>query len=421
MKSLILEKDYIEGLNYLEKKKHLNKTRLVKQIYVHGPKSSVELALNLNISLPTSLALINEMLGEGLLEKKGKGVSVGGRKPDLHSLKAGAIYALSIEIGRFDTKMCILDNNHTNITGVQVFNLKITPNRKALEKLVIYAEDLIARWGGDRADLVGVGLSMPGLVDSKKGNNYSYLYEAESTCTLREELEKQLKKPVFIQHDVKSSTMAECRYGIARGKQNVLVVLLDWGIGLGAIVDGKICAGNTGFFGEIGHIPFVDNGELCYCGKRGCLETVASGVAVARKAKESIKSGKDSILNQMMARNRENIEPKQIVEAANKGDQLAIELLSEFGTHLGKGLSTLIQLFNPELIILGGMMAEAKQYLTIPTRQAINTYCMTELREQVALEVSDIGPDSVILGTAYTVFEHVIDRQIQLIGVEKMS
>ncbi|WP_207425849.1 ROK family transcriptional regulator [Pedobacter sp. SYSU D00535] len=421
MKSLILEKEYIEGLSYLEKKKHLNKTRLLKQIYVHGPKSSVELAVNLNISLPTSLALINEMLGEGLLEKKGKGISVGGRKPDLHSLRAGSIYVLSIEIGRFETKMCILDNNHNNITGVQVFNLKITTNRAALKQLVVLTEDFIERSGVDPANLVGVGLSMPGLVDPKKGNNYSYLYEAGASSTLREELESQLKKPVFIQHDVKSSTMAECRRGIAKGKQNVLVVLLDWGIGLGAIVDGKICTGSTGFFGEIGHIPFVDNGDLCYCGKRGCLETVASGVAIARKAKEAIKSGKDSILNQLAASDLENIEPKQIIEAANRGDQFAIELLSEFGTHLGKGLSTLIQLFNPELIILGGIMAEAKQYLTIPTRQAINTYCMTELREQVAIAVSDIGPHSVIFGAAYTVFENVIDAQIQLMMVDKLS
>jgi predicted NBD/HSP70 family sugar kinase len=189
---------------------------------------------------------------------------------------------------------------------------------------------------------------------------------------------------------------------------------MDWGIGLGIIMDGKLQSGMSGFAGEIGHIPFVKDGELCHCGKRGCLETVASGIALARMAKEGIKSGQTSLLNTLSEEEIDQIEPHIVIDAANKGDQYAINILSQVGENLGKAVATLIQLFNPEIIILGGKIAEAKQYITIPMRHAINTYCMTRIRENTKILPSTLGNSAGILGSASIVIENTFERQIEL-------
>jgi predicted NBD/HSP70 family sugar kinase len=250
-------------------------------------------------------------------------------------------------------------------------------------------------------------------VASEEGINYTF-YTTDKAESLQQILEKKLNKPVFIQNDVKSACLAEYRFGLAHGPKNVLVISLDWGIGLGIIMDGKMRTGSSGFAGEFGHIPLVEEGILCHCGKRGCLETVASGIALARMAREGIKSGQNSFLNELSDAEIDQIEPPIIIKAANNGDQYAINILSEIGINLGKGIAILIQLFNPELIILGGKIADAKQYITTPIQHSINTYCMTQLRERTKVTLSELGSHASLLGSVATVMENILELQINL-------
>ncbi|MNV57214.1 N-acetylglucosamine repressor [compost metagenome] len=218
--------------------------------------------------------------------------------------------------------------------------------------------------------------------------------------SLVEAFEKALNLPVIIQNDMAGSAIAEFRHGLAKGKKNALVLLMDWGVGLGIVMDGELRRGATGFSGEFGHIPFVENGALCYCGKHGCLETIASGNALSKTAREGLLLGKKSMLNDLSKEELERIEPEVIINAANRGDQYAIQLLSNIGANMGKGISILIQLFNPELIVLTGKIAKAKQYITLPMQQSINTYCMTQIREEMVIESSVLGENSRLLGYA---------------------
>lgn len=421
MKSIVADKNHLDALSNIEKKKYLQKVRLVKLIYTEGAKSNAEICRLLNISSPTSLILINELLCEGLIEKKGKGRSVGGRKPELYSLTDHSFYVLCIEMDRFKTEMAILDNNNNNITGIRSFPLQITEDKSAVNQLYEFAESLIQYSGIDTGKLVGIGISMPGLIDKDAGQNYTYLFSEEDTKTLQETLEEKFSKPVYIQNDVKTNALAEFRFGLASGKKDVLVLLIDWGIGVGIIMDGKLQSGASGFSGEIGHTPFASDGELCYCGKRGCLETVASGIALTKKARQGIHKGETSILTSLTEEEIERIEPKTIIDAANKGDQYAISILSDLGHNLGKATATLIQLFNPELIILGGKIADAKQYITIPMRHSINTYCMTRIREGVKIKLSNLGQDAGLLGSASIVMENILENQIVLAGSSRSA
>ncbi|RDV15081.1 ROK family transcriptional regulator [Pontibacter diazotrophicus] len=414
--------NYTNSLNTIERKKHLQKIKIIKHLYVKGAKTNTDICSRFNISSPTSMSLLNELTAEGLVEKQGQGKSVGGRKPDLYGLKDNSLFVLSIEMERYKTRMAILDNNNNIISGICTYPLKISKDLSAIEQLYEHANALIVSSGINADKLVGIGISMPGLVTPKQGNNYSFLmtqHAPESAkqhahLSLQQILEKKFNKHVYIQNDVKSVALAEFRFGLAQNRKDVLVISMDWGIGLGIIMDGKLRNGSSGFAGEFGHIPLVENGALCHCGKRGCLETVASGLALARMAREGIRAGKVSILNQLSEQEIDHIEPQMIIDAANKGDQYAISILSEVGINLGKGIAILIQLFNPELIILGGKIAEAKQFITTPIQHSVNTYCMTQLREPASIALSKLGKDAGILGSVATVMENIFETQIEL-------
>src|SRR5690606_16367473 len=266
----------------------------------------------------------------------------------------------------------------------------------------------------DRDKLMGIGVTMCGLVDSNERRNHTYFITRAGSPSLREILSETFSKYVHIQNDVKGSALAEYRFGLGQGKKNVLVISLDWGVGLGILINGKLLTGTTGFAGEIGHIPLVNDGTLCYCGKQGCLETVGSGIALARMAKEGIKSGKDSLLNELSDQEIDKIVPQLVIDAAKRGDQYAINILSRVGLNLGKAIGILIQLFNPELIILGGKIAEAKEYITTPIQQSINKYCMEQLREKTEIKLSTLGSNADILSSVAVVMEHIFNDLTEL-------
>lgn len=390
------------------------KHRLIKHLFKLGSASVSALCELMDMSTPSVLKLLISLMEEGWIEKKGLGMSMGGRKPDLYGLKDKKILILCIDIELFHTKIAVLDNNYNFIFDVKTIALPISKSRTDFFTILHTQLQVILQAEGiDNHQLLGCSVGMPGLIDAEKGENYSYFLSDGGNTSLTTAFEKMLELPVVIQNDVNGSSMAEFTHGLAKGKKNALILLMDWGVGLGIIMDGQLRQGMCGFSGELGHIPFVENGALCYCGKHGCLETVASGNALSEMAKEDILSGKNSMLNKLSNEELERIEPAVIIKAANKGDQYAIQLLSNVGTYMGKGIAVLIQLFNPELIILSGKIAEAKQYITLPMQQAINMYCMTQIREKTTIVSSELGENSRLLGYAATGIDQFLDTHIK--------
>jgi len=400
---------YIEQLTGIVQKKFVQEIRIIKHLYVNGSMTSGDICQHLKISAPKSFSVINELISLNLIEKQGLGQSNGGRKPDLYGLKDNLFFVLAIEMGTYKTKMSIFTNNNTSVSGPHLYTLNLLNNDiKTVDQLYDLANKLITSSGINPVKLAGIGISMPGLVNSKKGSNYTYLDFGEPS--LKEILEKKFKRPVFIENDAKAIALAEQKFGLAKGKRDVLVIYLDWGIGLGLILNGKLFRGTSGFAGEFGHIPIVENGELCHCGKQGCLETVASGAAMSKLVKEGLTSGKSLNVD---IEDLDKIDPKLIVDAAISGNQFAINTLSEIGMNLGKGIAVLIQLFNPELIILGGRISEAKQYITIPIQQSLNTYCMKHLHDQTSIVVSETGQSAGIMGAVAIVMENLFENIIK--------
>ena len=417
MKDLYLlahQEDFRHSSN-IEKKNYLQKLRIVKNLYFEGAKTNTDVCDQFNISSPTSIRLLNQLIDEDWIKKDGRGKSAGGRKPDLYRLRENSFFVLGIQLERYRIKMAIFDNYNNRILKFEDLPFKIESELSIVDHLFKKGTELIKDSGIDQEKLVGIGISMPGLVNSQEGKNFTYFLKEEENESLEQVLTKKFNKPVFILNDAKSACLAEASFGLAKEKNHVLVISMDWGIGLGIIVNGKVYEGSSGFAGEFGHIPLVEDGFLCHCGKRGCLETVASGMALVRMAKEGIDSGENTVLARLSPEEKQKLQPQKIIDAGNKGDQFAINILSEVGIYLGKGISILIQLFNSELVILEGTFSEAKQLITIPIQQSINNYCMPQLREKTKIALSNLGDDSVLLGSVATVMDKIFEEQIALV------
>lgn len=402
------------AISNIERKKNLQKLKIIKHLYFGGDTTNSEICNTFKFSLPTSMSLINQLTKEGIVEKKGQGNSGGGRKPDLFGLDENTFLVLSIHIERFKIRMAILNNAH-KIIFEKTVPITISANSKIVDILFENAKSLISKSQINTEILMGVGVSMPGLVSTKDGRNLTYFLEDQDESSLQEALEKKFLKPVVIFNDANSACLAEFRFGLAKNKKDVLVISMDWGIGLGIIMGGRLQTGTSGFAGEFGHIPIVENGTLCYCGKAGCLETIASGIALVRKAKERIIEGHPTVLSSLVNEDLKILEPDLIIEAANQGDQFSINLLSEIGSNLGKGLAILIQIFNPELIILGGQIAEAAQFITTPVQQSINTYAKIQLKERTEIILSELGKKSSLLGVSLAVMDKIFTDRISAI------
>lgn len=417
LKDFIFKRQTDRSLSNIERKKNLQKLRIIKYLYYAGDTTNSQICNTFKFSLPTSLSLLNQLIKEGIVKKKGYGKSVGGRKPDLYGLDENTFLVLSIHIERFKIRMAILNNAH-KILFEETIPITISANTKIVDILFDKGKKLISKSKINTDTLMGVGVSMPGLVSTEEGKNLTYFLEDQEKDSLKEALEKKFLKPVVIFNDANSACLAEFRFGLAKNKKDVLVISMDWGIGLGIIMGGKLQTGTSGFAGEFGHIPIVENGTLCYCGKAGCLETTASGIALVKKAKERINQGQPTILSSLVNEDLKILEPDLIIDAANQGDQFAINLLSEIGSNLGKGLAILIQIFNPERIILGGQIAEAAQFITTPVQQSINTYAKIQLKDRTEVILSELGKKSSLLGVSLAVMDQIFTDRISAIKLD---
>jgi len=407
----VIEK--MEGV--VEIKSYLNKIKIVKNLYLKGPNTASEICTEVGISLPTVNSLLGDLMNSGEVIKHGRAESQGGRKPDLYRLAENAFYVLSVDLSRFNVNLALYSCTHSVAFPKESHKITLNNEKETFDTLCEYIEGYLVKTGIPSEKVIAIGISMPGLIDSVGGVNYTYLKFGKKT--LLENLESRFEKKIFLENDARAMTLAEYKFGSEHSYKNVLGIFIGWGIGLGIIIDGKIYQGASGFAGEFAHSPIFESREItCTCGKKGCLEAVASGTAIVRMAGDAIKLDQDSILARMVRDHQGELEPGLVVEAALAGDQRAITILSEAGLDLGRGISILIQLLNPELIIIGGSVAEANQYLITPIQQALNIYSMAKSRERSQLALYQLGEDVGLMGGVAVVNEKLFEDVINRLG-----
>lgn len=387
------------------------KRQIQKHLYFEKELSCADLSLLTDKSLPLTTRVLNELIEEGAVVESGYASSTGGRRPLVYSLKADMLYIVSVAMDQLVTRIAILDMQNNYILEPLRIELPLSKNPDALSQLTQHINSYILSSGISKQTITGIGIGMPGFVDVTKGINHSYL-KTESGSSIVKIVEAAVGVPVFIDNDSSLIALAELKFGAARNKQTVMVLNVGWGIGLGMIVKGELFRGNNGFAGEFSHLPLFSNNIMCSCGKSGCLETESSLFIVTKKAIEGLKEGRASMLKNLTLEHAED-SSKSIMEAAVKGDKYAIELLSEAGYHIGRGIAILIHLFNPELVVLSGRGSVGGKIWLAPIQQAINEHCIPKIAENTHLEISSLGFHAELIGAAALVMDHFdsIDRK----------
>ncbi|MBX3254337.1 MAG: ROK family protein [Chitinophagaceae bacterium] len=355
-------------------------------------------------SIPVIAKVIDQLCEAGLVIETGYAPSSGGRRPQTYSLKADKMYTVSVAMDQLFTKVVITDLRQKEVAPVETFALTLVENKNTTQKLVEIINSAIRRAGIDRGLISGIGIGMPGFVNTTHGINYTYLPVEDDNTNLRLHLQHMLDLPVEIDNDSSMIALAELRCGLAKEIKDAMVVNIGWGIGLGMIIKGEIFRGFAGYAGELSHIPITDSDILCECGKRGCLETEATLRVIVDKAIKEIKGKKTSRIN--FEGNYEQIS-ESIMTAANQGDPDAIDLLSDMAYKIGKALAILIHIVNPELIVLSGRGIQSGRLLMAPIEQALNRFCIPRLREHTKVKTSMLGPDASLKGAAALVIDHL--------------
>jgi len=386
------------------------KRAIAKQLYFNKELSCADLSELTNKSLPLTARIVGELIDEGVVVETGYANSTGGRRPLMYSLKPDQMYIVSVSMDQKITRIVIVDMNNNYAGEVKKIELALANNPNALSQLTTHIDAYIASSGIQKDKIAGIGIGMPGFIDVIKGINHSFL-KTEKGKSIVSTIESVVGIPVLIDNDSSLIALAELRFGAARNKQNVMVINVGWGVGLGMILKGKLFRGNNGFAGEFSHIPLFTNNKMCSCGKSGCLETETSLVVIAEKAIEGLKQGRLSVLKNLSLDHIETTS-EAIMDAAVKGDKFAIDLLSDAAYNIGRGVAILIHLLNPELVILSGRGSTAGKLWLTPIQQAINEHCIPKIAEDTEIEISSLGYHAEIIGAAALIMEHYDELDI---------
>lgn len=398
-----LNSENISGVAF----KNVNLKKMVLGYFSNvGNATIADLSKELNLSVPKVTMLLSDLIQDGLVQDYGKTESSGGRKPNVYGLVSDSGFFIGVDVKHNHINIGLSDLQKKLIKIVKHVGYRLENNKESLESLCEIINNFIQELPIPKEKILGIGLNLSGRINHATGYSYSYFYFNEEP--LSEIIESKVNINVFLENDTRAMAYGEFCVGNVHEEKNVLFLNIDYGIGLGILIDGQLYYGNSGFSGEFGHIPAFNNEIMCHCGKKGCLETEASGAALTRMFKEKIKDGSTSILTKRI--DPDNIQLEDIIDAARHDDFLAIDLIGKVGESIGRGIALLINIFNPELVILGGSLAATEDYIRLPIKSAINKYSLSMLNNATALKMSKLGDEAGVIGACLLAWKRVLSK-----------
>ena len=382
------------------------KRKILGICITEGSQSLADISRELNSSIPTITKLVGELIDEGYLEDMGKIDTTGGRRPSIYGLNPSAGFFTGIDINRDGVRISVTDFRGALVDCVTYPEFILADTEESLKELCRMTAEYVSTIGIDPEAILAYGISLSGRVNHLTGE--SLCHQMAEGGNIRELLEKELNRPVFVENNSRAMTYGEFLNGQHGSRKDLLFLNVSWGLGMGMIIDGKLTFGKSGFSGEIGHFPILDNNHICQCGKIGCLETGASCSALQRMITEKLNAGRSSILSEKFNRLRQ-IALKDIMAAIREGDMLAIETVEHIGHTLGRAVAGLINLFNPELVVIGGTLSSAAEYLRLPVMTAIQKYTLNIISRETEIKFSDLGEQAGAKGACMIARSRLLD------------
>lgn len=393
----------------------MNLSSVLRYLHARAPLSRVQLAGLTGLNKATISSLVDELLARGLIHEIGLNTSGAGRPATLLQLNPQAGNIIGVELGVDFIAVLLADfAGHT----VRRWHREVDPSE--LQEIVItYTQTLVDEALAVArllpAPLLGLGLTVPGMVDLKEGVLIFSPNLHWRNVPLRQIFHDHVGLPVFVDNDANAAALGEHLFGVARQVENFIFLFAGVGLGGGLFLNGELYRGAGGLAGEIGHTTFVaEPGRPCRCGHWGCWETTSNQYSVIERVRARLEVRRDSLIPRLMAEQGLSLGLPVIVQAAAAGDNEALAAFSETGTAIGTGIANLINIFNPEMVILGGALTLAGPYLMPSILETIQIRAMEAMREQVTIALSAFGPDASVVGAVAMVVEAILANPTQV-------
>ena len=372
--------------------------RRIITYYIYNNTSTItELSKEMDLSVPTVTKFIDEMCDTGFLNDYGKLETSGGRHPSIYGLNPDACYFIGVEICANCVNFGLI-----NFKG-EMLHLKMNVPytiRNTPESLMDFCKLLrgfIKELPIDKEKIMNINVNLAGRVNSDLGYSYSFFNFTERP--LADIISEKLGGcRVSIDNDTRAMAYGEFMAGAVKNEKDVLFINVSWGLAAGIIIDGRVYKGHSGFSGEFGHNYGYDNEIICHCGKKGCVETEVSGRALHRILLEHLRGGKSSIVTIGREDDLENLTLEDIIEAVEREDLLCIELVEELGSKLGTHIAGLVNIFNPEMVIIGGTLSKTGDYLLQPLLSKVRKYTLNLMTRDSVIVESKLKDQAGIIG-----------------------
>ncbi|WP_067140423.1 ROK family protein [Oceanivirga salmonicida] len=308
-------------------------------------------------------------------------------------------YYGGIDLGGTNTKIGVLDENANIILKTSIKTSSEYGYEKTIKRICDTLKSELEKKDLSIKDLSCVGVGVPGPVIAKSKVKMFSNFPWPKELKVADEFRKLLEVPVYIDNDVNVITLGEVFVGAGKGYKDVIGVAIGTGIGAGVVNSGKIISGKIGGAGELGHVTIVPNGLLCGCGQRGCFEAYASATGIEREAESRLRVNKKTSLYEIYT--KRPIEAKDVFDAAKAGDAMAIDIVDDEANYLALGLSYVLNILDPDVIVVGGGVALAGDFLFDKVKEKLKAYTLPPILENLKIKQAKLGNDAGIYGAVY--------------------
>lgn len=387
----------------------MNSATILKMVRKMAPISRAQLSKQTGLNPATVSAILGDLIKGHVVKETGIGVSSGGRRPTMLELDSTSYYVIGVDMGTTRVQAGI-----TNLEGVVVHKVSVSFHGKSRsDQIMSIIEEainqLLLESTLSKERCLGMGMGIHGLVNSEKGISIFAPAFKWSDIPIQAYFEQKYGMPVLIDNDARVMALAEKWFGGAEQLQDFIFMNIGMGVGSGIYTNGQLIKGARFGAGEIGHIYVKDHAKACYCGKTGCLSTVASGPAIAEFVVDAIQAGEFSLLRDRWSHKLENITAKDVHEAATEGDELCIRMLDEAGVYIGKACAVMVNVLNPEMIILGGGVSAAISFFDKGLERQLQQEALPDNLKGVQIKRSKLGQNAGIIGAATLLLQTFFD------------
>jgi N-acetylglucosamine repressor len=388
-----------------------NKKNVLKTIYEYNRRGEFVtrniLSEVTGLSFATIIRFVSELLADGIIEEFNELESTGGRKPISLRINSDYGYVVSVDIGTFSSKIGVVRMNGELIEK-QIYpsdEHNIPTKGLSIDELYEKLHDVISMYGHER--LLGIGIGVSGMVNCKEGRIiFCPNISGWDNILISSLLEERFNVPVFLDTSPRCMALAEQWFGVGQNVNNQIFASFGYGsIGSGIIIESKLFRGSGDFAGELGHVQVVSDGFLCTCGNRGCIEGYVTMPMIVSAIKEEARENLGFSPIKLMVEKVEDINREIIVKALDEGDKIAGGVIAQTGKYMGVALADMANLFNPDLIVLGGGVIEYFPQLIDEVKRAVKKRSLVTIQRNLTIEKSALGLDGSIIGGAILVLQ----------------